>query len=89
MHDNQAIQMMQRCVEEITSLRGRLAIIEPKAEAYDLLSKVVGFVGDGGISRGHGEDIVWRLKRQIEELTPQPADDAPDPAAIVEMDAAA
>lgn len=66
MHDKEAIQMMQRCVSEIKQLRNQLAEAQPKADAYDLLEKIIGFIP--GRARGSAEDVVWLLNKQIEKL---------------------
>lgn len=66
MNNRDAIQMAQRAVEEITMLRRAVSALEPKAEAYDLIHKIIGLIP--GPSQGAGEDLVWRLNRQIEEL---------------------
>lgn len=63
-HDTK--EMIQRCIEEIEGLRRRLAIAEPKAEAYDTLRQVLGLLPRA--NQGFGEDMVWRLKLQLKEL---------------------
>lgn len=68
------IQMMQRCADEIQTLRQRLAIVEPKAHAYDALCTVLDLLPKP--SQGYGEDLVWRLRKQVEELL------APDPEPV-------
>lgn len=60
------LQMMQRCSEEILSLRAQRNALAPKAEAYDLILKVMGLLP--GKSQGYGEDVVWQLKKRIAEL---------------------
>lgn len=62
----EAIQIMQRCVEEMRQMRGQIAIFQPKAEAYDLLLKIMGLLPDQ--SRGYGEDMVWKLEKRVAEL---------------------
>ncbi len=75
MSNQEAIQMMQRCTEEIRQLRNRVAALEPKAAAYDDLSTVLRLLPKP--SQGYGEDLVWTLQKRIEELTPK---SAPEPA---------
>lgn len=73
-HKAELIQMMQRCREEIRSLRARLAVVEPKAEAYDNLAAVLRLLPQPPMS--YGEDLVWRLEKRIEELTAPPLEPA-------------
>lgn len=75
MRDKDAIDMMRRCAEEIKGLRKAQDVLGPKAEAYDLINKIMGLVP--GLSRGYGEDLVWKLERKIKELEEdQPKDPA-------------
>lgn len=76
MNDKQVIDMAQRCIEEIEQLRRVNAALAPKAEAYDLLKSVVDLIPCRN-NRGEGEDIVWRLKRQIADIKAQDADSGP------------
>lgn len=69
MKDHVAIEMMQRCVEEIDTLRGRIAALEPKAHAYDSLAQVLRMVPQP--SQGYGEDLAWKLRREIDNLKKQ------------------
>lgn len=62
----ETLQIMQHCSEEIRQLRGQVAVLQPKAEAYDLLLKIMGLLP--GQSRGYGEDMVWKLEKRIAEL---------------------
>lgn len=66
MHDKQAIEMMQRCKGEITSLRIVISKLQPKADAYDNISSILRLLPQP--SQGYGEDLVWRLNKAIEEL---------------------
>ena len=66
MNNTEAVQMLQRCSEEIRLLRAQRDALAPKAEAYDLLLKIMGLLP--GQSRGYGEDLVWRLEKRIAEL---------------------
>jgi len=63
----EALDMMRRCKEEITSLRRHIAILEPKAEAYDTLAAVIRLLPRPSI--GMGEDLVWRIEQRIKELS--------------------
>lgn len=60
------LQMMQRCSEEIKMLRAHIARLEPKAAAYDDLSRVLSLLPRP--SQGEGEDLVWRLEKRMAEL---------------------
>ena len=66
MEDLDAKHMMQRCSEEIRSLRARIAHLEPKAHAYDTLSAVLGLLPRP--SQCYGEDLAWRLDKEIAEI---------------------
>lgn len=70
MHDQEAIQMMMRCREEIRSLRAQINNLAPKADAYDQMSKVLNLLPRP--NQAYGEDLVWRLDKAIEELVPRP-----------------
>ena len=63
---------MQRCAEEIRQLRKSNAELAPKADAYDALLQVLNMIPQP--SRGYGEDLVWKLEKEIAEL--QEADQA-------------
>ena len=65
-HDTQAIQMMQRCAEEIRQLRRINAELAPKADAYDSLRQVLNLLPQP--SQGYAEDLVWRLEKEIAEM---------------------
>ena len=72
----EAIQMMNRCKQEILSLRAVIARLEPKADAYDNLVSVLRLLPQPSV--GMGEDVVWILDKRIRELKPKP--DAENPA---------
>ena len=69
MKDKDAIQMMQRCAEEIRQLRRINAELAPKADAYDSLRTVLNLIPQP--SQGYGEDLVWKLEKEIEALRSQ------------------
>lgn len=69
-NNTEAIEMMNRCKHEITSLRATIDHLKPKADAYDNLVIVLGLLPRAGVSCG--EDLVWILSKRIHELTPQP-----------------
>lgn len=62
----EALQIMERCTEEIRSLRIQRDALQPKAAAYDLIAKILGLLPEP--SRGYGEDVVWKLEKRIAEL---------------------
>ena len=69
--NDELLQFLRRSRDEIVTLQKQVARLEPKAEAYDLLRDVVGFIPKA--ARGYGEDIVWRMEQRIRELEAQPA----------------
>lgn len=68
MDDKQATDMMRRCASEIKQLRSEIAVLRPKADAYDNLAVVLGLLPRPSV--GYGEDLVWRLENKIKELEP-------------------
>ncbi len=76
MKNAEAIQMMSRCKQEILSLRAVIARLEPKADAYDNLVRVLRLLPQPSV--GMGEDMVWILDKRIRELEPKP--EAKNPA---------
>ena len=70
MTDKNVAEMIQQCIDEITSLRGQLAMLRPKAEAYDAITQVLGLLPQP--PQGYGVDFVWQLRNQLEELQPKP-----------------
>ena len=68
MNDKEAIEMMNRCKQEIISLRVTIDRLKPKADAYDNLVVVLGLLPRP--SQGMGEDLVWIIDKRIRELTP-------------------
>ena len=70
MTNAEAIQMMNRCKQEILDLRAVISRLEPKADAYDNLARVLRLLPQPSV--GYGEDMVWVLDKRIRELTPKP-----------------
>lgn len=66
MPNTEAVEMMVHCKEEILHQRRIIAELRPKAEAYDLITKILALLPGKGI--GMGEDLVWRLEKRIEAL---------------------
>ena len=71
MNDNEAIDMMNRCINEINMMRVTISRLQPKADAYDNLATVLRLLPQP--SQGMGEDLAWVLKKRIQELTPKPS----------------
>lgn len=70
------IGMMNRCKKEIVGLRAHIERLQPKADAYDNLTAIIGLLPKGG-SLGMSEDLVWALDRRIRELNAPPTPEAP------------
>ncbi|MGE0212276.1 MAG: hypothetical protein AB7S41_11325 [Parvibaculaceae bacterium] len=68
--NKEAVEMMNRCKQEILTLRATIDRLRPKAEAYDNLAILLGLLPKPSI--GMGEDLVWTLERRIGELKPRP-----------------
>lgn len=77
--NKEAIEMMNRCKNEIVGLRAVIDRLKPKADAYDNLAAVLRLLPQPGI--GMGEDVVWTLDKRIRELTPEPVNEAAAPPA--------
>ncbi len=65
--EGEMIAVMKRCSEEIKLLRAQIARLEPKAAAYDDLSRVLSLIPRA--SQGAGEDLALRLDQRVKELT--------------------
>lgn len=70
MDNKEAIDIMNRCIDEIQTQRRIVEHLSPKAEAYEVIRDIVRM--QPRQSQGYGEDLVWRLKKKIEELRPKP-----------------
>lgn len=76
MNDQEALEMMKRCREEILQQRRIIDQLAPKAQAWDQMCKVLNLLPQP--SHGYGEDFAWRLEKRIAELKvamtkPEPA----------------
>lgn len=71
MEIKEALEMMNRCKQEIMSLRAQIDRLTPKADAYDKLAIVLGLLPRQSV--GMGEDLVWVLDKRMRELQPKPA----------------
>lgn len=67
MEDKEAIEMMQRCSQEIKFLRRQVDVLTPRAEAYDVLAKTINSLSPRQ-SQGVGEDVAWTLDKRIQEI---------------------
>lgn len=78
MHDKEALEMMNRCVSELSTLRDEIGRLAPKADAYDNITVILGLLPKR--SQGAGMDLVWTLKKRIREIeenaAPKPIDQA-------------
>jgi hypothetical protein len=76
MHDILAVQMMQRCLERITSLQEQVARLAPKAEAYDRIGTLIDMqAGNHNRAFGGESDIAWNLRAEIEMATRRMSDE--------------
>ena len=67
MGNNEVIEMMTRCAEDIRALRRQIDCLKPKAEAYDAITIILGLIPRGG-NVCVGEDVLWLLDRRIADL---------------------
>lgn len=67
MNEQEQIEMMRRCRDEIRQLRAQIAVLAPKAEAYDNMSKLIS-VAIRQPSEGMGEDVAWQLEKRLSEI---------------------
>lgn len=68
MSNQEAIQMMERCKNEIMTLRAQIDRLTPKADAYDNIATLLRLLPRQSV--GMGEDMIWVLNKRIRELTP-------------------
>ena len=68
LNNKEAIEMMERCKQEIICLRGEIARLKPKADAYDSVTAILRLLPQPSV--GMGEDLVWMLDKRIRELSP-------------------
>ena len=66
MNDKEAVDMMQRCKNEILSLRAEIGRLRPKAEAYESVAQILSLLPRR--SQGMGEDVVWTLDKRVREI---------------------
>lgn len=66
MNNRDIKQCIQRCIEEISILRKENERLKPLANAYNSIQQVLDLLPQR--SQGYGEDIVWLLRKQLEEL---------------------
>lgn len=73
--NGEMIEMLRRCSSEIKDLRRQIAVLGPKAEAYDAMRAVIDLLPKRPM--GMSEDLTWRLDKRIcelEEIAKQPAE---------------
>lgn len=68
MDNKEIINSLNAAIEEITPLRGRLAILTPKARAFDGIMQILDLLPQQ--PQGYGVDIAWQLRKLIVELQP-------------------
>lgn len=68
--NREAIEMMNRCRQEISSLRTEIGRLKPKADAYDNIATILRLLPKPSV--GMGEDLVYILDKRIQELMPKP-----------------
>lgn len=66
MSTDEAIEMMNRCKQEIISLRATIDMLAPKAAAYDNIAAILRLLPSP--SQGMGEDLVWMLDKRMQAL---------------------
>lgn len=76
MEDKEAIEMMQRCSQEIKFLRRQVDALTPMAEAYDVLAKTINSLSPRQ-GQGMGEDVAWMLDKRIQEIQKSPVNPSP------------
>jgi hypothetical protein len=69
-NDKEAIDMMQRCVEEFRSLRAQIEHLAPLADAYTVLRDVVRLAAPRSGATA-SVDLIWILEKRIRELEPK------------------
>lgn len=67
MHDKEALQMMQRCKDEIQQQRNTIGALQPKAQAFEVIAQIMDYLRLRQ-SQAMGEDLVWTLNKRIREL---------------------
>lgn len=66
MNDQEALEMMKRCRDEIRHQRMMIDHLTPKAQAWDQICKVLNLMPQP--SQGFAEDLAWQLDKRIDEL---------------------
>lgn len=69
MSNVEAIEMMNRCKNDILVLRAEIARLQPLAAAYNNIAAILRLLPQPSI--GEGEDLVWVLDQRIRALTPK------------------
>jgi len=70
MGNDDVIQMLNRAKNEITSMRGRLHVLEAREDVLETIAHVCGHRRNQP-SIGMGEDIVWQIDKLVEHLRKQ------------------
>jgi hypothetical protein len=86
MHSIQVVEMMKRCASEIRELKAQIARLQPAAEGYDTVRRILGLLPQG--SQGYSEDLAYTLDKHAEELKREMADEKAAKAAPIPAPAA-
>lgn len=81
-------EMAERGAVEIAGLQFTLRALEPKAEAYELMRKLINVAFDDHNTMGYQEDIASMMRKRAEELRQELIRDAkpnPDDVQIPEV----
>jgi hypothetical protein len=68
---DQAKHLLHMAVSEISSLRREVEFLQPKADAWDVMSRVVKNIPQSG--KGYGIDVRWQIEAFLNPLTPDTA----------------
>jgi len=70
------VEMMKRCSDEIKGLRGLIAQLQPKSDAYDNMAALIALLPKQ--SQSMGEDLAWKLDRRVQEVQAELNSEAKD-----------
>lgn len=66
MSNHEAISMMARAEDEIKRLRRRIEALEPRAEAFNVISQIMSYLPQGAV--GMSEDVLFTFRMRSNEL---------------------
>lgn len=70
--------LLKSAVREITALRAEVNYLTPKAQAYNVIEKIL-FGMNGGGEQGYSVDLVWHIEQALNAA--QPTKETRDPEA--------